>query len=82
MKRWENRGSCSGGKEHSCEVPSHTGADAPGLQETIPDGCVSGQLSTPSSQKRAFMAKVPGSQTQFCLHKVFEQHRGVALRMT
>lgn len=39
--------------------------DARGLQEAAADDGVSGQLSTLSSEKLGFMAKVPGSQTQF-----------------
>lgn len=51
--------------------------DALSLQEAGDDSCVSGQLSTPSSKKQAFMAKVPGSQTPSSLHNIFTEHRGV-----
>lgn len=51
-ERWENRSSSSRGNARSL-----------GLRQTA-DGCVSGQLSAPSSENLAFMAKVPGSQAQ------------------
>ena len=76
MKRWEDRG-----KECSCKLFLRWG-DAPGLQQPADDGCVSGQLSIPSSNKQAVMAKVPGSQTQSSLYNIFKEHRGVGLHMT
>lgn len=77
IRRWENRGSYSGGREHSSKLfPCWD--DAPSLQGAADDGCVSGQLSAPSSKKQAIMAKIPESQTQSSVYNTFSEHRGVA----
>lgn len=78
MKRSEGGGSCPG--TVLLQVLSHTGADASRLQEAVDDGCVSGQLATLSSMQQTFMAKIPGTQTQSSLHKIFK-HRRAGLQM-